>query len=131
MRRFYIFILTLLAVGACTTPPEDPDWCYIYDFTQSDYGFNIVEDAGVYIPGTGFVSTLLSDDDELFDGDYTALSISYVEPSGILNSQYVDVTHVQIAMQRPSYIAEQEEINLKAEGTIFGVDFSTIDNQGL
>lgn len=130
MRKYLVFLISLFLIGACTSPPEDPEWCYIYDFRQSDYDFNIVN--GVYIEGYGFYSSVVETEVDLNEDEI----VDYVTSKGVLSLSHSsfeiqvnpydpDITHIKATINRAQSIPTTDEINLNALGEVFGIDVNT------
>ncbi len=49
-----IALIFAFVLASCTEQPNYFDWCYTYDFTQSDQGFNIQD--GQWVDGLGFLT---------------------------------------------------------------------------
>lgn len=114
MKRLISFLLLALLTGCGTGVPDvdGTDWCFKYDFTLSDNGFNIVE--GSWVDGSG----LLTD----AEGD---LIFSYE------HDRFVAVSFVIVTVKRAA--PGVDNIAIVAAGDVFGVSagFSTTMPAGI
>lgn len=135
MRKYLIFIITLFIVGACSTAPgpDDYEWCWIYDFTTSDYDFSIIEDRGIWIDGTGFNSLVpeinIGEEEEpvIITAPYGALDLYYTYPYDVITLPTVDISHITVSVKRPSYVDPNIPLRVNATGSIYGLEFDTED----
>lgn len=132
MRKYLFSIALLFLLGACSSPPDDPDWCYTFDFTQSDYGFNIA--SGVWIDGTGLFTLVVEEEHDTnedgitdFTSSYGELSASFLYPYSIILSPTVEMTHATVNIHRAPSVETDEEIDILAIGEIFGIGIDTRD----
>ena len=109
LQRFYIVAAALFLVISACSPPPGPityDWCYVYNFLGSDYGFNqIYGEWGTYY---GFTPDAQG-----------RLSISYVA-DGVIAPEQVIVNVVLIPELNP------DQINVTANALIFGLSTGTV-----
>jgi hypothetical protein len=114
VKRLIVFLLLALLTGCGTGVPDvdGTDWCFKYDFTLSDNGFNIVE--GSWVDGSG----LLTD----AEGD---LIFSYE------HDRFVAVSFVIVTVKRAA--PGVDNIAIVAAGDVFGVSagFSTTMPAGI
>lgn len=95
-----VFIVVLFILVSCGAPPPDQvDWCKIYDFTADDYGFNII--LGQWIDEVGLQTT---------EG---GLSFSYEYP------QFVEPSIVYVTVSRPDGV--EGVISITTAGVVYGV----------
>src|SRR5688572_1180942 len=102
MKRLIAFLLFALLAGCGTGVPDitGTDWCFKFDFRDSDHGFNIVE--GSWVEGSG----LLTD----AEGD---LIFSY------MHDRFAAVSFVVVTVRRAT--VGVDNIAIVAAGDVFGV----------
>jgi hypothetical protein len=100
MRKYLVFLFVMLVAASCgTAPPEETDWCWTFDFTQGQGGFNVP--AGGWYDEIGLLSGA------------GVLSFSYEHDT------FVSPAIVFVTVARPDSITG--DIPVTAAGTIFGV----------
>lgn len=61
-------MIMALVLASCATPRPSYDWCFHYDFTQSNYGFNLI--TGEWKSGRGFLPHFYSLGNLFGGGDF-------------------------------------------------------------
>jgi hypothetical protein len=100
MKKGFSFLLILLLASGCGAAVQTTDWCYRFDFADSDYSATI--NSGVYTSGTGFSPDPTTG---IFEIDY---------------EHDEDVTPEQVIIQAARGDSNQVPINVTAEVVAFG-----------
>lgn len=100
MNKFFVFLISMIILASCgSAPPEETDWCWTYDFSSGDNGFNLAEGQWIDTVGLQTVNGLLS--------------FSYE------HDQFVTPAIIYVTVERPDGIVGT--IDITAAGTIYGV----------
>lgn len=98
--RSFIFLIAAFIVVSCgSSPPNNNyDWCYIFDFTDSDY--DAVVTTGTYVDGVGFQSS-----------------------AGVLNVKYTHTSIVEPAqvVANFAFVHPSGDSDFSATANIFGI----------
>lgn len=102
LRRYVVLFLAVIAVVSCSPLPA-ADWCFEFDFRNSNYGFIVHQ--GSWIPGSGFVS--------VGSGTNHRLQLTYV------NAATVSPNTIIFSVARGSSVQVPTEVRVEAE--VFGL----------